>query len=164
MGGDILFRTEQSIFSYRVGGILIRNDKVLLQKPENDDGYAVPGGHVSFGEISAEALVREFREEAHADIEVDRLVLVSEIFFPWDDRPCQQICLYYAVSLRDENQIPLEGEFSFLNESGGAVTDLHFSWVPLSEISDLLIYPSDLKKYLLSMPAHIEYFVYRENQ
>ena len=47
---DILFRTNDYIFSYRVAGILIRDGKVLLQKPTNDTGYAFPGGHVGFGE------------------------------------------------------------------------------------------------------------------
>ena len=162
MGRDILFWTVESIFSYRVGGILIHDDKVLLQKAVDDEGYAVPGGHVRLGEISSETLAREFREEAYADIEVDRLVLVGEIFFPWDDTPCQQICLYYAVSLCDESRIPLDGEFPFLDESGQKRTDLVFSWIPLSEIPGLLIYPSDIKRYLLSLPEHIEYFVYDE--
>lgn len=163
MGRDILFHSENDLFSYRVAGILIRDEKVLLQKPENDDGYALPGGHVSFGETSSEALVREFKEEAHADIQVDRLALVCEIFFPWGDRPCQQISLYYTVSLRDESQIPLEGSVPFLDESGQIEPDLHFSWIPLSEIPGLKIYPPDLKNHLLSLPEHIEYLVYKEN-
>ena len=36
MSRDILFKTDDFIFSYRVGGLLIRNDKILLQKPRND--------------------------------------------------------------------------------------------------------------------------------
>ena len=34
---DILFKKEDFVFSYRVGGILIRNGKILLQRPKNDD-------------------------------------------------------------------------------------------------------------------------------
>ena len=49
---DILFKTDDYVFSYRVAGILIRNSKVLLQKPTNDNGYAFPGGHVEFGETN----------------------------------------------------------------------------------------------------------------
>jgi ADP-ribose pyrophosphatase YjhB (NUDIX family) len=60
---DILFHTENYVFSYRVAGILINDGKVLLQKPKDDDGYAFPGGHVAFGETNAETLYREFREE-----------------------------------------------------------------------------------------------------
>ena len=47
---DILFKTDDYIFSYRVAGICVQNGKVLLQKPTNDSGYAFPGGHVAFGE------------------------------------------------------------------------------------------------------------------
>ena len=41
---DILFKTDDYIFSYRVGGVLIHNGKVLMQNAEGDDGYAFIGG------------------------------------------------------------------------------------------------------------------------
>ena len=43
---DILFNNDDFVFSYRVGGILIRNGKILLQRPKNDD-YSIIGGHVA---------------------------------------------------------------------------------------------------------------------
>jgi len=79
---DILFRTEENIFSYRVAGILIKDEKILLHRPMNDTGYSFPGGHVSFGETNEETLIREFREEIAADIQVGELQWVAEIFFP----------------------------------------------------------------------------------
>ena len=48
MGDDILFKTERFVFSYRVAGVLVQNGCVLLQKPPDDDGYALPGGHVGY--------------------------------------------------------------------------------------------------------------------
>lgn len=39
---DMIFKTKDFIFSYRVAGILIYNDKILLQKPVNDNGYSLP--------------------------------------------------------------------------------------------------------------------------
>lgn len=33
---DILFKTDDYVFSYRVAGICIQNGRVLLQKPTND--------------------------------------------------------------------------------------------------------------------------------
>lgn len=68
----------------------------MLQKPVNDEGYAIPGGHVAFGESSEEALLREFMEEIGANIQVERLLLIGENFFPWGKKPCHQICLYYT--------------------------------------------------------------------
>lgn len=82
---DILFKTEDFVFSYRTAGILINNDKILLQKPVNDDGNSLSGGHVAFGETSDITLVREFKEEIGVDIKIDRLMMIGENFFPWGD-------------------------------------------------------------------------------
>jgi len=70
---DILFRTDEHVFSYRVAGICMQNGKVLLQKPTNDTAYAFPGGHAEFGETNAKTLVREFQEEIGVDISVSDL-------------------------------------------------------------------------------------------
>ena len=55
---DILFKNDDFVFSYRVGGILIHNEKILLQRPKNDD-YTIIGGHVAAMETSMETLKRE---------------------------------------------------------------------------------------------------------
>lgn len=77
---DILFKNDHFVFSYRVGGILIRNGKILLQRPKNDD-YAIIGGHVVAMETSMETLKREFEEEIHAKIEVDNLLAMVKYIF-----------------------------------------------------------------------------------
>ncbi|MBO5056431.1 MAG: NUDIX domain-containing protein [Lachnospiraceae bacterium] len=43
---------------------------------------AIIGGHISSMETTQEALKREFEEELHAQIEIDHLIAVGEIFFP----------------------------------------------------------------------------------
>ena len=43
MNTDILFKTDDYIFSYRVAGICIHNEKVLLHKAKGDESYAFPG-------------------------------------------------------------------------------------------------------------------------
>ena len=57
---DILFKNDDFVFSYRVGGILEYNGKILLQRPKNDD-YAIIGGHVAAMETSMETLKLELR-------------------------------------------------------------------------------------------------------
>ena len=42
---DILFKNDDFVFSYRVGGILIYDGKILLQRPKNDD-YAYDCGFI----------------------------------------------------------------------------------------------------------------------
>lgn len=159
---DILFKTEENIFSYRVAGILIRNGKVLLQRPTDDPGYAFPGGHVSFGETNEETLIREFKEEIATDIKVGGLQWIAEIFFPWGGKPCHQICLFYRISLCDESQIALSGTFNARDELERINTDLKFSWIPLPEIKNIELYPVNAKQMLLELSDRIEHFIYKE--
>lgn len=158
---DILFKTDSHVFSYRVSGILIHDGKILLQKPENDD-YALPGGHVAFEETAAEALVREFKEETGANIRVERLLLLGENFFPWGDRRCQQVSLYFRVSLCDETQIPLEGSFKAYDELDKQRIGINFCWVPLSELRQITLYPLGIAEDILSEPDTVKHFVYKE--
>ena len=158
---DILFKTDDYIFSYRVGGVLIHNGKVLMQNVEGDDGYAFIGGHVAFGETTDKTLVREFKEEIGADISVERLLIVNENFFPWGKKPCQQINLYYLVSLKDEGQIPLDQNFKALDSLGNERIELNICWIPLEDIPKTKIYPEKAKEYILNLPNSIVYFTSR---
>ncbi len=159
---DILFKTEDHIFSYRVGGVLIHNNKILLQKPKGDAGYAFIGGHVSFGETTDETLVREFKEEINADVKIERLIMVCENFFSWGDLPCQQINFYYLVSLEENTQIPTEGVFSAIDELGNKRVDLDMCWVSLSDLANIKLYPEEAKPYIMDIPDKIVYFAHRE--
>ena len=159
---DVLFRTDEFIFSYRVAGILIKDEKILLQKPEKDDGYSIPGGHVSFGETTFETLIREFKEEINTDIKIGNLIMIGENFFPWGDKPCQQISMYYTVFLCDESQISLDGTFSAIDDFGNKRMDLNFSWIPLSDLYNINIYPTNIKEDLISLPQSIKHFVYKQ--
>lgn len=162
MGKDIIFKTDEYVFSYRVAGLLIHNGKVLLQRPEDDNAYAIPGGHVAFGETNEETLVREFKEEVNVDIKVDVLKWVGELFFPWGNRPCHQICLFYSISLTDNSSIPLDGTFWGTEQLEGRSFKLEFSWIDIKNIETIELYPIQAKKYLAGGVNQVEHFVYKE--
>ncbi len=160
MRRDILYKNDDFVFSYRVGVILIRDGRILLQKPKDDD-YAVIGGHVCGMETGAEALKREYREELHAEIEADRLMAVGENFFPWGKKPCHQICLYYSVRLLD-SAIPLEGTFHGYDELDNERVDLDFCWLPLEALKrGTKVYPLELIPFLIAPRKEIIHFVSR---
>ena len=159
---DILFKTDDYIFSCRVGGVLIHNGKVLMQNAEGDDGCAFIGGHVAFGETTDETLVREFKEEIGADIKIERLLMVNENFFPWDNRPCQQINLFYLISLKDETQIPLDRDFKALDDLGNGRVELNMCWIPLEDVANTNIYPPQAKEYIANLPDNIVHFIYKK--
>jgi ADP-ribose pyrophosphatase YjhB (NUDIX family) len=160
---DILFKTDNYVFSYRVAGILIREGKVLLQKPTNDRGYAFPGGHVEFGETNEDTLIREFKEEISADIKVKEIKWVAEIFFPRGDKPCHQICLYYITELAGETQIPLDGKFIAHECIEGRDFDIEFHWIPLTKVKNVEVYPSNASELLEHIAEGVKHFVYKEN-
>ena len=158
---DILFKTEDYVFSYRVAGICIQNGKVLLQKPSNDTAYAFPGGHVAFGETNAQTLIREFQEEIGVDISVGDLKWVGEVFFPWGSRSCHQICLYYMVDITSKN-IPFEGMFIGKEKMEGRKFDLEFHWVPLEDLKDIEVYPTNVVELMDKIDQGAQHFIYQE--
>jgi len=161
---DIRYHTEEFVFSYRTAGILIRDGKVLLQKPDNDDGYAVPGGHVALGETNEETLAREFREECNTEITVGPLRAVAEIFFPWGEKECHQICTYFQVELTSPDSLPQADSFitkEFLEEREFPV---RFYWIPIEKLPELLIYPPQIVPIITYENLTVQHLVYKENE
>lgn len=159
---DLLLKTNSGIFSYRIAGLLIRDGKVLIQRALGDTSYSFPGGHVSFGEISEESLIREYKEEMGADISIEKLLWIQENFWKWGKSDCHQLCLYYLIKLCDETQLPLEGTFTFQPQTETENYKLEFSWVELSKLKDLKFYPEFAKEKVLNLSEHIEHFIIRQ--
>ena len=161
---DILFHSEDYVFSYRVAGILLRDNKILLQKPLNDTGFAIPGGHVEFGEIHAQTLEREFKEEMKADIAVGELKWVAEIFFSWGDKPCHQICLYYDITLKDEKQIPLDGTFTGDECIEKQSSKIEFHWISIDTLEQIEVYPPIISDLIKRYDEGVQKFIYRADE
>lgn len=158
---DVIFKTEEFVFSYRVAGICIQNGKVLLQKPSNDTGFAFPGGHVTLGETNEQTLIREFKEEIGTNVAVGDLKWVGELFFPWGSKQCHQICLYYLVELQSEH-IPLDGMFLGKEQIEGRHFDLEFHWISLTELKNIEVYPTNVIELVDKLDQGVQHFVYHE--
>lgn len=159
---DILFKTDEWVFSYRVAGICVHDGKVLLQTTTGEDrSFAFPGGHVAFGETNADTLTREFKEEIGADIAVGDLKWVAEVFFPWGSKPCHQICLYYMVEIQNP-VFPYDGVFLGKEHLEGRNFELEFHWVPIEEAAQLEVYPTNVRELLGRLSDGVQHFVYRE--
>ena len=150
-GKDWIFSDEKSICHFRVAGVLIENDKLLVQKEINNDVYAIPGGHVSFGETSEDTLVREFKEEAGMNVLVNRLIWVEENFWKWGKKDAHNITFYYLVSLI--------GTADFSNKPMKDNSNVFLRWVTFDELKELTIYPPFIKDKVSNISANIEHFV-----
>jgi ADP-ribose pyrophosphatase len=68
-----------------VGGVLLREDKVLLvlrRRPPEADCWSLPGGRVEFMERVEDALKRELKEELGIDVAIDSLLCVTDQIIP----------------------------------------------------------------------------------
>ena len=153
MAEDILFTKKDFIFSYRVGALLYRDGKILLQRSLGDEGYTLPGGQVTFGEFSQKTLARELMDQTGAAIKVGRLCAVAEVFFQ-GQKPCHQIDLCYLATLKNPDALP-QGLFHAYDSLGRERQDLEFSWISLDELDGMMIHPHCIKPYLKKMPDSV---------
>ena len=127
---DILFKNDEFVFSYRVGGILIHNER---------DTYEVPGGHREAGESILETAKRELQEETGA--------------IRFDMKP---LCVYSVTGKTRVNDM---GEESFgllcYAEITEFATELHSEMEKIVLLDELpeewtypLIQPKLIEKYL----------------
>ena len=152
---DWLFKSDGNICNFRTAGVCIRDGKLFVQLDKRTGEYALPGGHVRFGETSEEALIREFKEEAGADIVCKRLVFTEECFWEWDGVKSHTIAFYYLIDFSD-GYMPSEG---FVTNKDN--DDVSLGWVPLDELGGLTIYPEFIKREVFDL-NETKHFISRE--
>ncbi len=78
-----------------VGGVLLRAGRAVVNRASYRQRFTIPSGFVEAGETLEEALVREFREETGATVEVGRLLLARHKVVRTDESD-----VYFAFALR----------------------------------------------------------------
>ena len=63
MRESIKIKTNDYNFKFRVSGLVIRNNKLLLVDMDDSGFLCLPGGYVELGETTEEAVKRELIEE-----------------------------------------------------------------------------------------------------
>ena len=63
VSSDVSYKTENEMFNYRVGGVVLHDSKILLTTEDHLDFWYLPGGRVRLFESSEKALQREITEE-----------------------------------------------------------------------------------------------------
>lgn len=148
-------KEDNNKFNYRVVGVLIDGDKVLMQKRKNDRFWALPGGRGEMMEISKDTIKREYKEELKITIDVGRLLWVAENFFNFNNTNIHEISFYYLVSLQRDEFITKLDEFNGIEEG----KDIIFKWFDLSSIKDAPIKPKFLNEELLNIDESIKHFI-----
>lgn len=137
---DCTFRTEQGRFNYRVGAIIINENKVLMVKNSRDPYYYSVGGRVHMHESMEEAIIREVYEETGVLFEIDRMGYIHENFFILEPNyeEYHEISIYYYMKPIDNYLLISQS----LTEDG---IEEKLEWIPLDDIKNYDLYPQFFK-------------------
>ena len=155
---DITLEVNDGYFIYKVGAIIIHENKVLMVKNENHPYYYTVGGRVNFGETSEDAVLREVYEETGINFEIDRLAYIHENYFvadflDIDNAPCHEIAFYFLMKRSDETKnIKCNSVWA-----DGGVESLH--WLPIADLSNYKLFPEFYKTELQNMRSEVGHFI-----
>jgi len=147
-------------FNYRVAGVAIHNDSVLLHRADHESFWTLPGGRAEHGETAEDTIRREMREELETDVHVDRLLWVVENFFEYDGLRYHELAQYFLIRF-PEGTAPLRAEaFDRIN----AGVRFRFRWFPVrrDELDELALFPAFLSRGLTDLPRSVVHIVERE--
>lgn len=155
MTKDWIFSTNHSVCDLRAVGVLIRDNKLLVQRDRDGNEYALPGGHVQIGETTEAALIREFKEETDAHIRCVRLLWTEECFWAWKGKQAHNISFYYSIEFCQSSDLPDSGEFLPHKDNPNVL----IGWMPIDELQNLTVYPSFLKEEIFRWDDAPRHFV-----
>lgn len=131
---------QQQGIRVSVKAVIVREEQILLIGYDLDDGYGfhynLPGG-IELGEGLREALRREVQEEANADVDVGRLLFVTEYVpghYGGKYGPNQSLCLFFLCVLRSGSE-PGQPDTPVDEQEG-------VYWLPLAELPQAPLLPN----------------------
>lgn len=153
---DISFKTVEGRFNYRVAGLIVRDNKLLIMQDKGQPYYYVPGGRIKMHEKSEDAVKREVQEELGVEVIVNRMLWVNENFF--EEATLQErfheVCFFYLLELKTNGTLT-DDEF-VVDEDGKVHT---YYWKSLDEIKNINLYPQFLREKIVDLPLHIQHIV-----
>ena len=151
-----LFESDEYICDLRVAAVLVKNNKILVQREKNGNEYALPGGHVKIGETLEAGLIREIAEEIGVKITCKRLLWSEECFWEWNGKQAHNIAFYYLIELDEDFEI-LDDEFICQKDNCNVL----IGWMSIDEIQNVTIYPEFIKKEIFRLNDPMRHFVSR---
>ncbi len=155
---DWFFRSDEYICELRAVGVLVKNNKILVQRDKTGNEYALPGGHIKIGETFEAGLIREYKEETGVDIDIKRLLWSEECFYEWNGKQAHNIAFYYLIKECDGVEIPDNGDFASHKDNCNVV----IGWMDIDEIQNVIIYPEFLKNEIYNLNGEIKHFISKD--
>ena len=160
MKESIKIKTEDYNFKFRVSGLIIKNNKLLLVDMDDSGFLCLPGGYVELGETTEIAVKRELLEEVGKNFDISKyLGVVENYFINKYSKKTHEISFYYVMT-------PVENintnNFTIIENDKGHKIKLEFKWINLKEINNYDIRPSFLKQILEDENFEFNHLIFNE--
>lgn len=161
MRESIKIKTNDYNFKFRVSGLVIRNNKLLLVDMDDSGFLCLPGGYVELGETTEEAAKRELTEEIGKEVTIKKyLGVVENYFINKFSKKIHEISFYYTMDLVDKK---LEQKnFTLIENDKGHNIKLDFKWIDLDEIDKFDIRPKFLKDLFKNNNLEFNHLIFDE--
>ncbi len=134
-------------FNVRVYGLLMDDQQNILISDEEEYGFRFskfPGGGLEYGEGLVEGLIREFKEECDAEIEVLEHFYTTDFFIKSVFNDSQVISVYYLVKPLNTLKLNFKSIAFDFDQTGD--NKQAFRWKYLPDLSlEELTFPTDQK-------------------
>lgn len=159
---DIDVKMDTGEFKYRVVGILFDDqNRVLMQKVQDNPFYCLPGGRVELGESSIEAVRRELEEELGFDVNVEKPLFLLENFFKRSSgKDVHEIGIFFRVT----SSVAPKEDWEIVENDKGILKILKYKWATLDELKNEDLRPAFLKEKLLNLNENFEQIILRDGE
>ena len=140
---------ESYNFKFRVSGLIIKNNKLLLVNMDDSNFLCLPGGYVELGETTEEAVKRELVEEIRQEVSIVKyLGVVENYFINKYSKKMHEISFYYLMNFIDSDFGGNENDFTLIENDKGHNIKLNFKWVDINNLDGFDVRPAFLKKII----------------
>ena len=162
MRTSIKIKTDNYNFKFRVSGIVINDNKVLLVDMDDSGFLVLPGGYVELGETTKQAICREMEEELGYKLEIIKYLGIVENFFVNKfNQKMHEIGVYYLLKpMNDEKAI--YNNYVLIENDKGHNIKLSFKWIAINELENYDIRPKFLIDVLKKEPIAINHLIFNE--
>lgn len=152
---DIKIDNPYENFKFRVNGILIHDNKILLVKIHKNTFYCLPGGHVKLGEDTESAIMREFKEETGYTVRINKLIAITENFFTRKTKKrIHELGFYYLLDIEDNEKINYKESETMEDDM-----KMYFKWISVKEIKNIEFKPVELREKIEKKSINFEHII-----
>ena len=160
MRQSIKIKTNDYNFKFRVSGLIIKENKLLLVDMDDSGFLCLPGGYVELGETTEEAIKRELLEEVGINFSTTKyLGMVENYFINKFSKKIHEISIYYPMSPKDKIDTT---DFTIIENDKGKKIKLDFKWIDINNIDNYDVRPSFLKEQISTNDLEFNHLIFNQ--